>query len=328
LILMWGPTVRRVLAGYYLYMYTFFGSIFMLVGILSIYIECGTVNLLILQTYSFSYFKQLFLWLLFFIGFAIKIPMFPFHIWLPEAHVEAPTEGSVLLAGLLLKLGGYGFIRVLLNLFPFACVYFLPVVFTFASIGVWYSSLIAVRQVDLKKLVAYTSIAHMNYLVLGIFSTSIYGLVGSVLLMLAHGFVSSGLFSCIGLLYDRYQTRQLDYYGGLYLGMPIFSVYFFIFSISNFGFPLTLNFVGELLILLGLVKLNFFIIFFSTVGLFVSIIYSMWSYSRTMFGNLKPFIICGLKDLSLSEFHSLFLLAFSTLFFWLVSEFYNRCFIH
>jgi len=234
---------------------------------------------------------------------------------LPEAHVEAPTEGSVLLAALLLKLAGYGSIRVLLNLFPYACIYFLPLVYCLTLISIWYSSLIAIRQTDLKKLIAYTSIAHMNYAVLGVFSTSIYGLVGSVILMLAHGFVSSGLFICVGLLYDRYQTRQIEYFGGLSFGMPLFSVFFFIFSISNFGFPLTLNFIGEFLVLIGLLKLNFFIIFFSSIGLFFSVVYSMYAYSRVLHGNIKYFIILRVKDLNLVEFHILFLLSFCILFF-------------
>jgi len=229
--------------------------------------------------------------------------------------VEAPTEGSVLLAGILLKIGGYGFIRILLNLFPFACIYFLPVIFTLTSVSMWYSSLIAIRQTDLKKLVAYTSVSHMNYLVLGIFSTSIYGLVGSVLLMIGHGLVSSGLFICIGLLYDRYKTRQVEYFGGLLMGMPLFATFFFFFSISNFGFPLSLNFIGEFLILLGLLKLNFFIIFFSAFGLFLSVVYSMHMYSRVLYGNLKHSIILKIKDVSLEEFHALFLLSFYTLFF-------------
>jgi len=188
--------------------------------------------------------------------------MFPFHLWLPEAHVEAPTQGSILLAGLLLKLGGYGFIKISLNLFPVAIIYYLPLISTMCICSIILASLNAIVQVDFKKLIAYTSISHMNFVVLGIFSHNIFGLVGALLLMYAHGLVSSGLFAIVGMLYDRYASRQIEYFGGLVAGMPLFSTVFFLITLGNFGFPITFNFVGELLILIGLAHFNLHILFF------------------------------------------------------------------
>jgi len=267
--------------------------------------ECGTTNFLVLQAYAFNNYKQIYLSLLFFLGFSIKIPSFPFHLWLPEAHVEAPTEGSVILAGLLLKLGGYAFIRILINLFPYGSVYISPLIVLSCATSILYSSLIAIRQDDIKKLIAYASIAHMNYLCLGIFTGSVYGLVGALILMIAHGLVSSGLFMCAGFLYDRYQTRQIEYYGGLSSYMPIFSVFFFLLSVGNFGFPLTVNFIGELLILFGLVDMGFFTMLAAGIALFFSVIYSMYSYNKITAGNVKTYIR-KIKDLSIAEFNALF----------------------
>jgi len=230
--------------------------------------------------------------------------MFPFHLWLPEAHVEAPTEGSILLAGLLLKLGGYGLIKICLNLFPAACIYYSPMVCAMTIFGIITSSLTAIVQADFKKLIAYSSISHMNFVVLGIFSHSIYGLIGSILLMLAHGIVSSGLFASVGLLYERYESRQIEYYGGLIIGMPLFGTLFFILILGNFSFPLTFNFVGELLILIGIAHFNFYVLFFLALGVFFSVVYSILLYNKLMFGNVKLFIR-KIKDLNFTEFNYL-----------------------
>jgi len=230
------------------------------------------------------------------------------------AHVEAPTEGSILLAGLLLKLGSYGFIKILVSWFPVGCIYFLPLVTAMAVTSIIIASCNAIVQADFKRLIAYTSISHMNFVVLGIFSHSIFGLVGSAVLMYAHGLVSSGLFAVVGMLYERYFSRQMEYYSGLIVGMPMLGSFFFLILLGNFGFPLTFNFIGELLILIGLAHFNFYILFLSAIGLFLSVVYSVLLYNKLMFGNLKPFIR-QIKDLTLMEFHCLFSISFYIIFF-------------
>jgi NADH-quinone oxidoreductase subunit M len=307
LILKWGPTTRRPLAGYYFFLYTFCGSILMVLGIWLIILETGTSSILVLESYTFENYKQVILWFLFFWSFAVKIPLFPFHIWLPEAHVEAPTEGSIILAALLLKLGSYGFIRILINFFPFANGYFLPLVSTLALISIFYSSFIAVIQKDFKKIIAYSSISHMGFLTLGIFSNNIYGLQGAMSLMLAHGLVSTGLFGTVGFLYDRYHTRQIEYYSGFVQCMPLFSFFFFILMLGNSGFPGTYNFISEFLLLLSFSQFNFIVLIFSSIGIFFSIVYSMLPYSRIIFGNIKDFIV-EQKDVNLIEFNFLLII--------------------
>jgi len=314
IILIWGSSVRRVLASYYFYVYTGLGAVLMIIGICLIVFECGTTNMLILQLHKFNGHKQIMLFFFFFWGFAIKIPMFPFHLWLPEAHVEAPTEGSILLAGLLLKLGGYGFIKILISYFPVACIYYSPLVYGMCIASIILTSFEALVQNDFKRLIAYTSVSHMNFAVLGIFSQTIQGLVCAVILMLAHGLVSSGLFAVVGMIYERYSSRQIEYYGGLIIGMPLLGTFFFIMTLGNFGFPLTLNFVGELLILASLAHTNLFVLFASAIGLFLSVAYSIILYNKLMFGNVKPFIR-KIKDVTLFEFNSLLSLTLGCLFF-------------
>jgi proton-translocating NADH-quinone oxidoreductase chain M len=243
--------------------------------VLILFFESYSTNYFILYNIFFNIEKELLLWLCSFLAFAVKIPMFPFHVWLPEAHVEAPTGGSVLLAGLLLKLGGYGLIRIVLPLFPFASHYFFPLVSVLCIIGIIYSSLTTIRQVDLKRIIAYSSVAHMNVVLLGIFSCNINGLQGAIFLMLAHGIVSSALFFIIGNLYKRHGTRLLHYYGGLVTQMPLFSSYLFVFCLANVGTPGTCNFIGELIIFISLIDKNYFITLLVCTSVILSVIYTI-----------------------------------------------------
>ena len=225
LVGIWGSRERKIRAVYLLFFYTLFGSLLMLVGLLYMYTVAGTLNLEYLLAYKFTMEEQCWLWLAFFLSFASKIPMFPFHVWLPEAHVEAPTVGSVLLAGILLKLGVYGFLRFSLSLFPDASLYFSPLVYLLSVLGIIYASLSAIRQTDLKRIIAYSSVAHMNLVTLGIFSFNIIGIEGSILQSISHGFVAGAMFLLIGIVYDRYHSRLLYYYGGLVHMMPVYAAY-------------------------------------------------------------------------------------------------------
>jgi proton-translocating NADH-quinone oxidoreductase chain M len=263
----WGSRQRKTHATFMFFFYTFIGSLFMLFGLFIIYSHLNTTNLFTIMTHSFSVNREKVLWVVFFIAFCIKVPMFPFHIWLPEAHVEAPTIGSVLLAGVLLKLGTYGLIRFCIMLFPYATYYYMPLIYTLCILAIIYGSCTTIRQIDLKKIIAYASIAHMNYVILGILASTNYGLAGSIFLMISHGFVSSGLFFLVGFLYDRYKTRLLLYYGGLMPYMPKFSFYFILFTLANISFPGTSNFIGEFLILLSLFDDNFFISLCATLSI-------------------------------------------------------------
>jgi proton-translocating NADH-quinone oxidoreductase chain M len=301
----WGARARKIKAAYYFFMYTLMGSLLMLVGLILVYFETGTTNYLALLMVPFSEEKQILLWALFFFAFAVKIPMFPFHIWLPEAHVEAPTLGSVILAALLLKLGSYGFLRVLIPMFPVGTIFFKPLVVTLALSGVVYASLTLLRQIDIKRIIAYSSVAHMNFGVLGVFSDTVEGLEGGLLLMLSHGFSSGALFLAAGMLYDRFHTRLLHYYGGLVKLMPVFTVVFFCLTLANFGFPGTANFAGEFLILLGILKMESIVILGGAlVGFMLSLVYSMLLYNRLLFGelNLGYLKYSAVLDLTRREF--------------------------
>lgn len=309
----WGSRERKIHAAYQFFFYTLVGSLLMLLGIIYIYIEKGTSNLLVLYEIGFSKKEQYYLWLAFFLSFAVKVPMIPVHIWLPEAHVEAPTAGSVLLAGILLKLGGYGMIRFLIGLFPEGSNYFQPLVFMLCLIGIYYSSLSTIRQIDLKKVIAYSSIGHMNYVVAGLFSMVGEGMVGSYYMMLSHGLVSSGLFLCIGFLYDRYHTRNLFDYGGLVQIMPLYSSVMLILAFANFGFPGTSSFVGEFLILVGLSKINQIVFLLGGMGLLFSTVYNVWFLNRLVFGPLS-LKLKGNADLNMREGLLLFLLLFLVIY--------------
>lgn len=287
----WGSRQRKIHAVYQFFFYTFFGSILMLFSIFLIYLHVGSTHFEIIKETFFTEQRQLFLWLCFFIAFAIKVPMFPFHIWLPEAHVEAPTSGSILLAGILLKLGTYGFIRFLLTFFPYANDFFTPLVIVFCLFGIIYGSFATIRQVDLKKIIAYSSVVHMNFAIIGLFSKNLEGLQGSYFLMISHGIISGALFLCIGILYDRYHTRILYYYGGLVNVMPIFSIIFLVFILSNMGFPGTSGFVGEILVLVAFFSFNAKIALILSLSMIFSAIYSLWLYNRVIFGEIKNFFL-------------------------------------
>lgn len=302
----WGGRERKIRASYFFFLYTLFGSLVMLVAILFIFFETGTTNYLLLLNYTFTYEKQVILWFMFFISFAIKVPMIPVHIWLPEAHVEAPTSGSVILAGVLLKLGLYGLVRFSFILFPYGTFYFTPLVYSIALISILYSSLTTLRQIDLKRIIAYSSVAHMNFCLLGLFSSTLTGIVGALTLSLSHGFVASALFLCIGILYDRHHTRLINYYSGLTTVMPVFSTVFLIFSLSNMGLPGTSSFIGEVLILIGSFDYNHIVSILGTLSILLGSLYSIWLYNRICFGNLKIQFNSVYFDISRREWFMLF----------------------
>lgn len=288
MILIWGSRERKIRAATMLFLYTLFGSVFMLGGIIYMYWVLGTTDYqTIVATANFSPFEQRLLWFAFFLSFATKVPMLPVHIWLPEAHVEAPTAGSVILAGILLKLGSYGFLRFSLPLFPEANFYFTPLVYTLSVLGVIYTSLTAIRQTDFKRIIAYTSVAHMNIVMIGIYSFNVIGLGGSILQSISHGFVSSALFLIIGVVYDRFHTRLIKYYSGLGHIMPLYAIIFLFFTMANIALPGTSSFVGEFLILSGSFKENTTVTFLGATGMILGGAYSLWLYNRVVYGNLK-----------------------------------------
>lgn len=298
----WGSRERKIRAVYLFFFYTLIGSLFMLLGLLYIYSVKGTLNFEYLLGQTFTFTEQYWLWLAFFFSFASKVPMFPFHVWLPEAHVEAPTVGSVLLAGILLKLGVYGFLRFSLVLFPDASLFFSPLVYFLSILGVVYASLTAIRQTDLKRIIAYSSVAHMNMVTLGIFSFNTLGIEGAILQSISHGFVSGAMFLLIGILYDRYHSRLLYYYGGLAHMMPIYSALFLCFTMANIALPGTSSFVGEFLILAGTYKASIFVSILATLNVVLCGAYSLWVYNRLIYGNLKINHTSHFSDVNFREF--------------------------
>lgn len=315
LIGIWGSTKRRIYAAFNFLIYTLTGSIFMFITIFWLLYNFQTTDIFILCNYRFNFTVQLFLFIAFFSSFAIKIPIFPFHLWLPEAHVEAPTGISVLLAGILLKVGAYGFLRFVLLLCPDTLIIIRPFLFTICIIGIIYSSLIALKQTDLKKTIAYASIGHMNMIMLGIFSGEYCGILGAVYLMYSHAIISSGLFICVGVLYDRYHTRIIKYYSGLLSLMPLFSNLFFLLMLGNIAFPITGNFPGEVLIYYTLFEINPTTCILTAISMILNSFYSLWLVNRTLFGQVNDYIMICYTDLEYDEFSILlFLVIFMFIF--------------
>lgn len=301
----YGSRERRIRSAYMLFLYTLVSSLFMFLSILFIFFKFGTTDYLILKTVSFDPFSEKLCWFAFFLSFAVKMPVVPFHIWLPEAHCEAPTSGSVILAGILLKLGGFGFLRYSLGLFPDASAFFAPFVFIISILGIVYASLTTIQQIDLKKIIAYSSVGHMGVVTIGIFSSVTQSILGSVLLMVSHGIVSGALFLCIGILYERHHTRIIKYYSGLLTTMPIYSVFFTLFTMANIGLPGTSSFIGEFLIILGCLVLNSWAAIFCASGMVLGGGYSLWLLNRILFGNIKNFSISEFSDITRIEFYYL-----------------------
>lgn len=296
----WGSRSQKVQAAYYFFLYTLIGSVLMLLGIFLLYAQLGTTDYLVLlaSTPYLSFSVQVLLFVSFFASFAVKIPLVPFHIWLPQAHVEAPVAGSVFLAGVLLKLGAFGLIRFSLPLFPSASLYFSPCLFTFGVIAILYASLTTLRQIDMKRIIAYSSVSHMGLVTLAIFSAP-----ASVFLMIAHGLTSSALFICVTLLYERTHTRIVKYYRGVAAVMPLFSMFFLVFSLANLGLPLTANFIGEFLSLLAISQYNPLLAALAATSVIFSAAYSLFLFNRVSFGSLSS--LTPLRDLTRREFSAL-----------------------
>ena len=296
----WGGP-RRVYATFKFFLYTFAGSVLMLLAILAMYWSAETTDIAVLIKHAFPAGMQSWLWLAFFASFAVKLPMWPVHTWLPDAHVEAPTAGSVILAAILLKMGGYGFLRFSLPMFPIASHDFAPLIFTLSVVAIVYTSLVALMQEDVKKLIAYSSVAHMGFVTMGIFAGTVQGVAGGVFQMISHGIVSGALFLCVGVIYDRMHTREIAAYGGLVNRMPIYAVVFMVFTLANIGLPGTSGFVGEFLSLIGTFKVNTWVATFATSGVILSAAYALWLYRKVILGALVKPTLAGLMDLTPRE---------------------------
>ncbi|KEG19663.1 NADH-quinone oxidoreductase subunit M [Bartonella bacilliformis] len=310
----WGGA-RRVYASMKFFLYTLLGSVLMLVAIMAMYWEAGTLDIPTLLSYQFPISMQMWLWLAFFASFSVKMPMWPVHTWLPDAHVEAPTAGSVILAGVLLKLGGYGFLRFSLPMFPVASADFSPFVLVLSLIAIIYTSLVALVQNDMKKLIAYSSVAHMGYVTMGIFSANEQGIQGAIYQMLSHGIVSAALFLCVGVIYDRLHTREISAFGGLVNNMPKYAVVFLILTMANVGLPGTSGFLGEFLTLIGVFQINKLVAIFTTTGVILSAAYALYLYRRVIFGTLDKENLKILCDLSQREKFILYPMVILTIFF-------------
>ncbi len=296
----WGGQ-RRVYASFKFFLYTLLGSVLMLLAIMAMYWEAGTTDIPALLVYKFPVEMQAWLWFAFLASFAVKMPMWPVHTWLPDAHVEAPTAGSVVLAAVLLKMGGYGFLRFSIPMFPLATEQFAPLIFLLSVIAIIYTSLVALAQEDVKKLIAYSSVAHMGFVTMGLFTLTTQGLEGGIFQMLSHGIVSAALFLCVGVIYDRMHTRQIDAYGGLVNRMPLYAFCFMVFTMANVGLPGTSGFVGEFLTLVGAFRVNTWVAFFATTGVILSAAYALWLYRRIIFGPLEKPELKGITDLETRE---------------------------
>ncbi len=296
----WGGR-RRVYAAFKFFLYTLTGSVLMLLAILAIYLQAETSDIPSLLNFVLPANIQYWLWLAFFASFAVKVPMWPVHTWLPDAHVEAPTAGSVILAGVLLKMGAYGFLRFSVPMLPIASEFFTPLIFSLSIIAVIYTSLVALVQLDMKKLIAYSSVAHMGFVTLGIFSLNQQGVSGAIYQMLSHGIVSAALFLCVGVIYDRIHTREIARYGGLAERMPVYAVFFMVFMLASVGLPGTGGFIGEILVLVGLFQVSTWAATLAATGLVLGAAYMLWLYRRVIFGNLTKGDLKAIKDMSYRE---------------------------
>jgi len=310
----WGGP-KRVYSAFKFFLYTLLGSVLMLVAIISIYWISGTTDVIKLYEFGIDEKYQNLLWLAFFSSFAVKTPMWPVHTWLPDAHVEAPTAGSVLLAAILLKMAGYGFIRFSLGLFPVASEVFTPLIYGLSVIAIVFTSLIALMQEDMKKLIAYSSVAHMGFVTLGIFTIQQQGIEGSIIQMISHGLVSAALFLCVGVVYDRMHSRLISSYGGIVTIIPKYSILFMLFTLAALGLPGTSGFIGEFLILMGVFKDNFLVAVIASLGVILGAAYMLWLYKRVVFGKLVNKDLTKMVDLNKSEYFILSCLAIPTLFF-------------
>jgi len=315
----WGGE-RRVYSAFKFFLYTLLGSVLMLIAIISIYWISGTTDIEKLYIIGIETKYQNLLWLAFFSSFAVKTPMWPVHTWLPDAHVEAPTAGSVLLAAILLKMAGYGFIRFSLGLFPFASQYFVPLIYILSIVAIIYTSLVALMQQDMKKLIAYSSVAHMGFVTLGIFTMTQQGVEGSIFQMISHGLISAALFLCVGVVYERMHTRIINEYGGLVSVMPKYSIFLMIFTLGAIGLPGTSGFIGEFLILLGTFKKNFLVATIASLGVILGAAYMLWMYKRIIFGKIINENIKKMPDLRKSELLILTCLALPVVFFGIYPE--------
>jgi NADH-quinone oxidoreductase subunit M len=310
----WGGP-RRVYASFKFFLYTFLGSVLMLLAIMALYWNGGTTDIPTLMHTNVPRSLQTWAWLAFFASFAVKMPMWPVHTWLPDAHVEAPTAGSVILAAILLKMGGYGFLRFSLPMFPLASHDFAPLIFTLSVIAIIYTSLVALVQEDMKKLIAYSSVAHMGFVTMGIFAGTVQGVAGGMFQMISHGIVSGALFLCVGVIYDRMHTREIAAYGGLVNRMPLYALVFMVFTMANVGLPGTSGFIGEFMTLIGTFKVSVPTVFFATTGVILSAAYALWLYRKVVFGALVKPSLMSIKDLTLRECVTLFPLVVLSIFF-------------
>jgi NADH-quinone oxidoreductase subunit M len=310
----WGGG-RRVYAAFKFFLYTLLGSVLMLLAMMAMYWQAGTTSIPELLQHSFPASMQTWLWLAFFASFAVKLPMWPVHTWLPDAHVEAPTAGSVVLAAILLKMGGYGFLRFSLPMFPLASADLAPLVYGLSVIAIIYTSLVALMQEDMKKLIAYSSVAHMGFVTMGIFTMTVQGVQGGIFQMLSHGIVSAALFLCVGVIYDRMHTRRIDAYSGLINRMPWYALTFMVFMLANVGLPGTSGFVGEFLTLVGAFRVNTLVAILATTGVILSAAYMLWLYRRIIFGRIELESLRGILDMSGREKAILVPLILLTIFF-------------
>jgi NADH-quinone oxidoreductase subunit M len=310
----WGGP-RRVYATFKFFLYTLLGSVLMLLAIMAMYWDAGTTDIAVLLHHGFPRSLQTWAWLAFLASFAVKLPMWPVHTWLPDAHVEAPTAGSVILAAILLKMGGYGFLRFSLPMFPAASHDLAPLVFALSVVAVIYTSLVALAQEDMKKLIAYSSVAHMGFVTMGIFAATTQGVAGGIFQMISHGLVSAALFLCVGVVYDRMHTREIAAYGGLINRMPLYAAAFMVFTLANVALPGTSGFVGEFLSLIGTFRVNSLVATLVTIGTILSAAYALWLYRKVVFGTLSKPSLAAIKDLDYREMITLGPLVALTLLF-------------